>query len=798
MKSTVETIGPANARIMLVGEAPSREDQLLGEPFKGSNGRVLDQLLAAAGIFRESCLITNVARQQPPGNRIAFYFEDRYQTVPKPMLKEWIDKLRFEIETYKPNIVVAIGRTALWALTGETKISECRGYIMESTLVPGQKVLPTYHPRFVIEQWKESFTVVMDLQKAHRSSQTPDMPVDNRNLVGDATLHEWTDYCKYLIDKKAVIAFDIETNPEGCHVNRLGFAHSTNFAMSIGVLNGIYAKFSLEDELTFWNSVQSVLTHCPIVTQNGIFDIGVTHHHLGVLPTSIYFDTHIAAHVVWPETPRSLSYLSSIFLNVPKWKSSAADNPGLYNAADCANTYGVMLGLQNEMNKLQTVETFNFEMSQIYPAIMLQLQGLNIDEDERQKLACLSLEQTDEIKEGLDIIFKREINLNSPKQLAEILYDDLGLPRQYKRRKHASEPRKVTVDANALAALDRSCNHPALSLIMRYKKLHKLVTGFLTVDISPEGKVHTNYNITGATMRREKKGFIVDDEDSYKSFGRWSSSSSIILPYGSGNLQNVPKIARKMYRPPKGNIILQADYKQAEAVVVAYLINDVKLKTMFQQSFNQPVDVCEANYWDVHRITAASMFGIALNEVTSDQRKVGKTIRHATNYSAGPGVVASRLEIPIKEAKVLLDKYHQTTPQLRIWHERIKDELRKTRTLTNLLGRKHRFIDRWDDSLFRSAYSFIPQSTVGDLLNKALVNIYTSHSNWLHLLLQLHDAIYVYIKPHEIESACNALRECMLIPLTTNQGETFTIDIDFSVGDNWGEVEPYTPSQKRQ
>ena len=793
----VNTIGPANARIMLVGEAPGRDEQLLGEPFKGSSGRVLDQLLSAAGIFRESCLITNVARQQPPGNRIDFFFEDRQNTVPKPMMKEWIDTLRFEIDTYRPNVVVPLGRTALWALTGETKISECRGYLMESKLVPGVKVLPTYHPRYVIEQWKESFTVTLDLRKAIRHSRSPEMSVDNRNLTADATLQEWIDYCSYLKQKRLPVAFDIETSSNGCHVNRLGFAHSVSFAMSIGILNGAYPKFNPDDEIVFWDSVQEVLTHCPIITQNGIFDIGVIFHHLGILPTRISFDTHIAAHVVWPETPRSLSYLSSIFLDVPKWKSTAAENPGLYNAADCANTFGVMLGLQNEIDKLQVQDVFDFEMEQIYPAVMLQLQGINVNEDQRQKIACLALEQMDEIQEGLDQIFKREVNLNSPKQLQEVLYGDLGLPRQYKRRKRASEPRKVTTDANALAHLERTCNHPALALIMRYKKLSKLVSGFLSIDISPEGKVHSNYNITGATMRREKKGFVVDDEDSYKSFGRWSSSSSIILPYGSGNLQNIPKTARKIYGPPSGYILLQADYKQAEAVVVAYLINDVKLKTMFKNSFGQPPEVCDANYWDVHRITAASMFGLAVEEVTSDQRKVGKTIRHATNYSAGPGVVATRLGIPIKEAKVLLNKYHQTTPQLRLWHERVKNELRKTRVLTNLLGRKHRFLERWDDSLFRSAYSFIPQSTVGDLLNRALCRVYNKHNDWLHILLQLHDAIYVYIKPHQLNDACEALKDCMLIPLTTEQGETFTVDIDFSTGNNWGELEPYAP-QKRQ
>lgn len=789
MLQLVRTVGPANARIMLVGEAPGKEEQLTGEPFVGSSGRVLNQLLGAAGLYRQSCLLTNVARQMPPGNNISIFFEDRNCTIPKSMLREWMHMLAEDILAYKPNVIVALGRTALWALTGFTKISTFRGYLCECTLVPGFKVLPTFHPRYVIENWKESFTVVMDLRKAVTESATPEMPRDQRVLIADATLDEWIKYCNFLAEQECPVAFDIETSGNRCHTHRVGFSHNPNFGMSIGILNGTYPKYSTSDEVAFWDSVSNVLDHCPVILQNGSFDIGAIFHHVGVLPRKLYFDTHIAAHVCWPETPRSLSYLASVLLNVPAWKHTSSEDNGLYNAADCANTFGIYLGLKAELDAQGLSEVFMFEMSQIYPAVMLQLQGISIDEDRRQKIACFAQEEMDEIQEGLNRILKRDVNMRSPKQMQQLLYIDLGLPVQYKRRKSANEARTITTDATALANLERTCKHPALSLIMRHKKLDKLVSNFLDIEISPEGKVHTCYNITGATMRRENKGFVVDDEDSYRSFGRWSSSGSIILPYGPGNLQNIPKQARKIFVPPKGYVLLQVDYKQAEAVVVAYLINDVKMKKLFQDSFGKSDEECVANGWDVHKLTAAAMFGVPVTSVTKEQRTVGKTIRHATNYSAGPDVVANRLGVTRKEAKVYLDKYHAGTPQLHLWHQRIRDELQRTRVLTNLFGRKHRFLDRWGDSLFRSAYSFIPQSTVGDLLNHALINIYNNLNSWCHLALQLHDAVYVYIKPHELNAAIEAMRENMIIPLYTDQGEQFTIDVDFSWGDTWGEME---------
>ena len=1102
MLQLINTIGPANARIMLVGEAPGREEQTIGEPFVGATGRVLNQLLSAAGLNRQSCLITNVIRQTPPGGNVSIFFEDRLCTIPKPILKEYMAMLSSDITSFRPNVVVALGRTALWALTGLTKISTYRGYLCESNLVPGVKVLPTFHPRYVIENWSSSFTVVLDLKKAARESSTPEMPKDTRQLIPDASLEEWIKYCTYLTEQQCPVAFDIETLGNRCHVARVGFAHSPSFGMSISILNGVYSKYSTEDEISFWDSISSVLEVCPVILQNGIFDIADIFHHVGILPKKLFFDTHIAAHVVWPETPRSLAYLGSTLLNVPAWKHTASDDAGLYNAADCANTYGIYLALQSELTSAALQEVFNFEMAQIYPAILLQLQGIQVDSERREKLKVDSIAEMEEISSGLNRILGKEVNLRSPKQLQQLLYIDLGLPVQYKRRKSKNEARTVTADANALAHLERTCQNPALALIMRWKKLDKLVSSFLDIELSPEGRVHTCYNITGATMRRENKGFVVDDEDSYKSFGRWSSSGSIILPFGPGNLQNIPKLARKIFIPPKDHLILQADYKQAEAVVVAYLINDVKMKKLFQDSFGKSEEECAANGWDIHKLTAASMFGIPVTEVTKDQRTIGKTIRHAcvdkdtevltqrgwvkipdfdkdldvvaqwnedntinfvtptetvsydyrgflyeflqpslhqtvspdhrmvvrnrknkklyvrysqdlfdtrnadykipiagkfipenpqnfneyllrlvvaiqadgsyrqrdgkkeitfhlhkerkinrlkvilnaagisytetvredsshnfyigggreeniglfalikmtnkmfgpwvlnltfeqlnamidetrwwdsrrnttgnswqyysqhrencewvaimchitnrkgtvsnthptvfttnisecsevcfdksqrnlvwyedkiysmqvpssfylikkgdvisvtgnTNYSAGPQVVANRLGVPRKEAKSYLDRYHAGTPQLHLWHQRIQEELRRTRVLTNLFGRKHRFLDRWGDSLFRSAYSFIPQSTVGDLLNHALINIYNNLNSWCHLALQLHDAVYVYVKPSNLDAAVLAMRENMLIPLHTPQGEEFTIDVDFSVGETWGEM----------
>lgn len=116
----------------------------------------------------------------------------------------------------------------------------------------------------------------------------------------------------------------------------------------------------------------------------------------------------------------------------------------------------------------------------------------------------------------------------------------------------------------------------------------------------------------------------------------------------------------------------------------------------------------------------------------------------------------------------------------------IQEELRKDRTLITPLGRKHKFLERWGDDLFRSANSFKPQSTVGDLLNHSLCRIYYAHGDIIHLLLQLHDAIYVMAKEEDVQGTIQILRRVMLVPIEVNH-RTMLIDVDFKVGDSWGE-----------
>lgn len=790
----IKTTGSLGANIMLLGEAPGETENRTGLPFQGPAGKTLDMLLNQAGIMRQDCLIANVAREKPPGNNIGFYYEDNKQTVPKPIMKGFIDYLKKEIIAFKPNIIVALGNTALYTLTGIKGIERARGYITESTLVPGIKVLPTYHPQAVGYNWNLGFQVIMDLRKALYNSNVPDLPKEDRILQFSISKNEYLQYLEWLLnDHKGAIAVDIETASPGSHIDIMGIADSPKHAVAFELIKGRKPVYSPDSELEIWQSLARVLSTKDLIMQNAAYDITVLWKNNKIFCRNIIADTMIATHVCWPEVPRNLGFQASICLNVPSWKHLQFEAAPFYNASDAANTYGIWNFMERELEKLEQRHVFDTEMAQIHPSIMLQIQGLHVDNKKRLKMKEGIEQSLVEIEKELEEEIGRKINFGSYKQLQQLLFIDMGLPIQFKRRKSINDPQKMTSDAEALKKLYLQTKNPLLKKILQTKKLTKLLTSFINITVSPENRVHTSYNITGVAMQRQKgKHIIYDEEGSQKSFGRWSSSGSIIYPFGPGNLQNIPKAARVFYTAGEGKKFITADYIQAEAVVTAYLSNDYKLKKLFKDSFRASKKKREENNWDVHKLKASEIFGIPVSEITSEQRRIGKTIRHARNYAAGPGVLANMLGIKMGEAKKLIKIDKETCPQLELWHTRIQNELRQTRTLTNLLGRKHRFLDRWpkpgeDGSLFRSAYSFIPQSTVGDLLNQALVRLYKRHGDWLDIVIQLHDSIYCIVDEDKIEEAGKAMKECMLFPLYY-KGEEFTIDLSFELGDNWGEL----------
>ena len=167
MSRVVHPVGPTNRPILaLVGEAPGAEEERTGKPFVGNAGFLLDQLLAATGITRRDCYITNVSNRRPPGNDFNVYYSDSKGLKPTSELLDMRMRLKREIHEVKPHVVVAMGDEALKATTALTGITAHRG-CMHETFMFGEpeRVLPTFHPANLFHQYTNRPIVELDLKK---------------------------------------------------------------------------------------------------------------------------------------------------------------------------------------------------------------------------------------------------------------------------------------------------------------------------------------------------------------------------------------------------------------------------------------------------------------------------------------------------------------------------------------------------------------------------------------------------------------------------------------------------------
>lgn len=205
---------------------------------------------------------------------------------------------------------------------------------------------------------------------------------------------------------------------------------------------------------------------------------------------------------------------------------------------------------------------------------------------------------------------------------------------------------------------------------------------------------------------------------------------------------------RKLFKPDPGYIILDADFEQADARVVAWDADAPGLKTIFHDSSK-----------DLHSENALTIFG----HVDKRTRSLAKRGVHATNYLISPQSLARSLGISLKEANYFIDKWFTSHPQIPQWHDRLEEQLYSTRTIYNAFGYRKVFFDRIERVL-TEAVAWIPQSTVAIAINKALFNIYTNIPE-IQLLIQVHDSLVMQVPKHNWKSYLPRIKEAMTIKI---------------------------------
>ena len=366
--------GNPNAKIFICGEAWGAEEARVGRPFVGASGQELDRMLHEAGILRSDCYVSNVVNAQPAGNDIRAWipltkkeitpdcvrFRDR---MVKPILVEGYHSLLKEINLVKPTLILALGNTPLWTLTGHWGITKWRGsQLLQNAAdlldeIPKQqtKVIPTYHPAAILRQWDWRAIALNDLRRARREAGTATYNLPTWTFIirpslvqALGTLGALHDLCQA---RPTLLSFDLETRAG--QIACAGIAWSKADAicipfMAVGQPDGYWPP---EEEAIILSALWGVLTHpnARVVGQNLLYDAQYTWKHWHFVPR-IVFDTMIAHHTAFAGLPKALDFQSSMYCEHHIfWKEDGKNwHPSMgeeqfwrYNCEDAVRTFEI-------------------------------------------------------------------------------------------------------------------------------------------------------------------------------------------------------------------------------------------------------------------------------------------------------------------------------------------------------------------------------------------------------------------------------------------------------------------------
>ncbi|MCB9094423.1 MAG: DNA polymerase I [Halobacteriovoraceae bacterium] len=421
------------------------------------------------------------------------------------------------------------------------------------------------------------------------------------------------------------------------------------------------------------------------------------------------------------------------------------------------NLYKIAVQLENELDRLEVRKIFEDIDLVLNPILAsMEHQGVKLDCKYLENLEKNYSKRLEEIQAEIFEITEMEINLKSPKQVSELLFEKLGLPIIKKTKTGASTDSSVL---NTLSAMGQS---PIPDLILQYREIDKLVSTYISVlpglVDEKSGRLHTHFN------------------QSVASTGRLSSENP--------NLQNIPiktengRRIRKAFIADPGHVLLSADYSQVELRILAHFCRDDVMVKAFKDNL------------DIHAQTAAEVFGVDVKDVTKELRGRAKAINFGLIYGQSSFGLADTLGISRTEAKEYITHYFQRFSKVKAYLDSLKEFCEEHGYAQTLMGRK-RFIpdinskNRTMKGLAeRMAINSPIQGTAADIIKIAMINLFKEmQSSKLKstMILQVHDELIFEVPEAEIEKMQKLVRHHMENAVKLS----VPLKVDMSVGEDW-------------
>ena len=484
---------------------------------------------------------------------------------------------------------------------------------------------------------------------------------------------------------------------------------------------------------------------------------------LGIPLENLGFDTEIADWVLRPDSSkRELADLVKLYLNevlpTPDPNQLVPDDSELDAGGRAWFVNRIDSAIRDRMEAATLALFLEIEIPSLTTLAAMEMRGVTVNKDKLQALSDELGIRAETAKNEAFAVIGREVNLASPKQLQEVLFDQLGMP------KTRATKTGYTTDATALADLQATNPHPFLGLLLEHRDVTKLkqIVETLILAIGPDGRIHTTYGQTGTST------------------GRLSSANP--------NLQNIPirtadgRRIREAFEVGEGfDALFTADYSQIEMRIMAHFSEDEGLIEAFISGE------------DLHKFVGARVFGVEPGEVTGEMRSQVKAMSYGLAYGLSAFGLARQLGIDNSAAKKLMADYFQRFGGVRDYLRSVVEQARAQGYTETLFGRRRPFPDLASpnrvlrDNAERAALNAPMQGTAADIMKIAMIGIeqdLVALGLKSQLLLQVHDELVLEV----IESEREQVEKIVTDRMSHAAKLRVPLDVQIGVGANWNEA----------
>lgn len=745
---------------MIIGEAPGEQEDRTGKPFQGRSGKLLNDMLEAAGIDRSECYVTNIVKCHPPENRTPSAAEVK-------TCKPYLDA---EIAAVKPEFILTLGATALKGITKKAKITELHGQQFDYA---GTTVVPTFHPAAALRDPAQLDPLRKDIVKFGHILNGNVPSADELHWEVIRTMDQWNQFVEEFSESKEVAA-DIETTgldrrADGAAINSIQFGLDTgrNWSLPLEVRDSPW-KDKPKVRQRFVETLVELADGKVIIGQNFKFDnlwiksiYGVKFH--------LNFDTMLAHHTLDENSPHGLKELASEYCNAPTYDVDLKTKLGQgdlekfykYGCYDVYYTLQLYRIFRAKLLKDPVLRRLFYKL--VMPAARMfedvEEDGLFINTDKLAETEVTLTERRDSLLVKMNKAAGGDVNWNSPAQIAELFFNKFKLPIL-----ETTGAGKPSTSESVLLRLQNE--HPVAKMLIEYRGVEKNLSTYVVGwrKLMHDDRLYLSTKLHGTVT------------------GRYAS-----------RLHQVPRdpMIRSHIDAPEGWEFVCADYSQIELRLAAMLSNDTRMKMIFQTG------------GDIHSTTASVILGKPVEKLTKEERKMAKAVNFGLLYGMGwpKLVIYARdnygVDMTDRQAQEFRKRYFETYSALPAWHERQRRCVRAFGQVVSLSGRIRRLpgINSSEKGIRAEAERQGINSPVqgfgsGDLKAMAMVEVSeTFDLDEVRIKGEVHDSILMWVRSDVINDALPKIKAIMEQPRRLREfGINMTVPLvaDFEVGP-WGQ-----------